>query len=118
MVWVAHVITRMIVGGAQELVLSIMRGLDAGRFRSVLFTGTETGREGSLLPAARKLGLEVVEVQDLVRAPSPVRDLLAYRALRRAFRQGGYQVVNTYTSKAGFVGTLAARAAGVPVVVY
>src|ERR1041385_4203322 len=115
---VAHIITRMIVGGAQELVLSIIAGLDPGRFRSVLFTGPETGPEGSLLDKAARLGIEVVEVPTLVRAPSLARDLLAYRFLRRALAGGGFQVANSYTSKAGFVGTLAARAAGVPVVVY
>jgi glycosyltransferase involved in cell wall biosynthesis len=115
---VAHVITRMIVGGAQELVLSIMKGLEGFGFQSVLYTGSESGPEGSLLPRARASGVEVVEVPALVRAPSPPRDLLAYRALRRAFQGGGFQVVNSYTSKAGFLGTLAARAAGVPVVVY
>ena len=115
---VAHVITRMIVGGAQELVLSIIEGLDPARFESVLFTGLETGPEGSLLPRARAAGVELVEVPALVRSPSPAKDLLAYHALRRAFRRERFQVVNTYTSKAGLVGTLAARAAGVPVVVY
>ena len=61
---------------------------------------------------AAALGIEVREVPALVRAPRPVKDLAAYRALRRAFRREGFHVVNTYTSKAGFVGTLAARSAG------
>ena len=115
---VAHVITRMIVGGAQELVLSIIGGLDPDRFRSVLFTGPETGPEGSLLPKAGRMGIEVVEVPTLVRSPSLSRDLSAFRFLRRELARGRFQVANTYTSKAGFVGTLAARSAGVPVVVY
>lgn len=115
---VAHVITRMIVGGAQELVLSIIGGLDRRRFRSVLFTGTETGAEGSLLPRAEEMGIEVVRVPSLVRAPHPVKDLIAFRRLRDAFRRGSFEIVNSYTSKAGFVGTLAARRAGVPVVIY
>ena len=115
---VAHVITRMIVGGAQELVLSIIEGLDRERFRSVLYTGTETGREGSLLPRARQLGIEVIEVPGLVRAPRPLQDVRAYRFLKRRFLSQRYDVVNTYTSKAGFLGTLAASAAGVPAIVY
>jgi len=115
---VAHVITRMIVGGAQELVLSLMERLDPSRFASVLFTGNETGPEGSLLRRAADREMEIVSVPPLVRSPRPVKDLMAFAALRRAFRKGRFDIVNTYTSKAGFIGTLAARAAGVPVVVY
>src|SRR5512137_1712994 len=97
---VAHVITRMIVGGAQELVLSVIDGLDRTRFASVLFTGIEGGAEGSLLPRAERMGVEIVAVPELVRSPHPLKDLTAYRKLRRELAWRRFHIANTYTSKA------------------
>lgn len=111
---VAHVITRMIVGGAQETVL--LAAALAERVRPVVLCGPQTGPEGSLLDACRERGVEVVLVPELVREVDPRRDVAAVPALVRAFGDVGADLVHTHSSKAGVVGRIAARRAGLPAV--
>lgn len=114
----AHVITRMIVGGAQETVLLAAALADRSRFEPLIVCGPQTGSEGSLHEEVRRRGVELVVVPDLVREVDPLRDVRAVPALTRLFRQRGIDVVHTNSSKAGIVGRLAARRAGAPRVLH
>lgn len=110
-------ITRLVRGGAQRIVLDLVRGLDRARFRPVLLAGTETGAEGSLWGEAEALGVEIIRVPTLVRAVAPWRDLRALSAVGRLIRERRPAIVHAHTSKAGFILCRAARRAGVPAVV-
>jgi glycosyltransferase involved in cell wall biosynthesis len=116
---VSHVITRLIVGGAQENTLSSVLGL--GRildWEVELISGPTRGPEGSLEPIARSVpGLLHLE-SSLVRPVHPVMDALAYLRLRSHFRHTRPQIVHTHSGKAGIVGRFAARHAGVPLVIH
>ena len=115
---ICHVITRMIVGGAQENTLLTMRGhLEKGH-EVVLVTGPSPGREGELLRHTDSVGGRVVVCRHLVRELSPFHDPAAALWLRGFFRREHFDVVHTHSSKAGIVGRWAARSAGVPVVVH
>jgi glycosyltransferase involved in cell wall biosynthesis len=113
-----HVITRMILGGAQENTLLTCQGLIARGHDVLLLTGPTRGPEGELLGEAARRGVPVEEVPSLVRPISPLRDLAARGDLFERFRRLGPRVVHTHSSKAGVLGRLAARAAGVPAVVH
>jgi glycosyltransferase involved in cell wall biosynthesis len=60
----------------------------------------------------------MITIDALRRAPYPLLDLRAGWALVRLFRERGYDIVHTHSGKAGFLGRLAARAAGVPAIVH
>jgi glycosyltransferase involved in cell wall biosynthesis len=114
---VHHVITRLIAGGAQEnTILSCQSLLD--RYAVLLLTGPPDGREGSLIEDARRRGIEVRVLEDLVRPVSPRRDLAAFERLRGVFESEHPDIVHTHSSKAGILGRAAAWAARVPVVVH
>lgn len=115
---ICHVITRMIVGGAQENTLLTCLGHLQKGHEVVLVTGPSPGREGRLLAHVDFPEFEIVEMPELVRELNPVRDLEAYGRLKRFFRERNFDVVHTHSSKAGVVGRFAARAAGIPVVVH
>jgi glycosyltransferase involved in cell wall biosynthesis len=116
---VLHVITRLIVGGAQENTLLTVIGQQADpRFRVTLLSGIDLGPEGDLHERARAAGVDLVLVPWLVRPIRPATDLRALVGLARLMRRGRYHVVHTHSSKAGILGRLAARLAGVPVVVH
>ena len=115
---ICHVITRMIVGGAQENTLLSCRGaLEAGH-DVTLVTGPSPGPEGELLKRVSCPGLKIVECPWLVREIALLSDLKAFSHLKKLFRTERYDVVHTHSSKAGIVGRFAARAAGVPLVVH
>jgi glycosyltransferase involved in cell wall biosynthesis len=115
---ICHVITRMIVGGAQENTLfSCIGQLRAGH-RVVLVTGPSPGPEGELLSRISVPELEVVTIDEMVREISPVNDFKAYCKLKKYFKEQQFDVVHTHSSKAGLIGRLAAAAAKVPCVVH
>ena len=115
---VCHVITRMIVGGAQENTLFSCAGLLENGHDVTLVTGPSPGPEGELLARSCPQGLQIIEVPELVRPLSPLKDWRAYHRLVEIFRKEKFDVVHTHASKAGIVGRLAARKAGVPYVVH
>jgi len=111
---VLQLITRLIVGGAQETAIVAAAEVDPERFESELWIGPQTGPEGSLLDDARRRGVPVRVFPNLVREISPLKDLLVTFELAREMRRGCFDIVQTHSSKAGIVGRLAARMAGVP----
>lgn len=115
---VLHPITRLIVGGAQENTMFTAALLDPQRYRVEVLSGPQTGREGSLIEEVRGRGIPLTIVPELVRQVHPWYDLLALGKLYRFIRRGRFTVVHTHSSKAGVLGRLAARWAGVPVIVH
>ena len=115
---ICHVITRMIVGGAQENTLLTIKGHVEKGHEVVLVTGFSPGREGELLKNVELPSFGIVEIPELVRELDPLKDMKALSRLRAFFRHEKFDVVHTHSSKAGIVGRIAARQAGVPVVVH
>jgi len=111
---VCHVITRLDLGGAQENTLHTVRTLREP-FRASLVCGP-----GGLLDdeARRLAAVPVTFVPRLVRPIRPVRDAAAVLRIAAIFRRDRPDIVHTHSSKAGVLGRLAARLAGVPVVVH
>lgn len=114
---VAHIITRLIVGGAQENTLLTVEDQhrDYGD-RVTLITGPPLGPEGSLLERAQAGGFDVRVVPSLRRSIHPVRDAAALRALSAELRNIRPQLVHTHSSKAGILGRAAAARLGIPAV--
>ncbi|HCL92449.1 MAG TPA: glycosyltransferase family 4 protein [Verrucomicrobiota bacterium] len=116
---ILHVITRLIIGGAQENTVSSVLGLRAKPGMDVqLITGPTTGTEGSLDSVLANNSLPLTIVPPLVRPLHPWKDWMAWRELVRLFRVQAPQIVHTHSSKAGVLGRLAAARAGVPIVVH
>jgi glycosyltransferase involved in cell wall biosynthesis len=112
---ICHVITKLELGGAQEVALRVVAGLDRGVFRAVLITGPG----GLLLDEAKTLpGVEVRVIPSLGREINPFKDLRTLVQLVRTFRQLRPAIVHTHSSKAGIIGRLAAWMAGVPAIVH
>ena len=115
---VLHIITRMIVGGAQENTLLSVEGLDClPEYEVTLASGVDNGPEGDLLTRARRT-TRLLIVPELGRSINPLSDLKAFWKLYRLIRKGRYHIVHTHSSKAGVLGRLAAKLAGTPLIVH
>jgi glycosyltransferase involved in cell wall biosynthesis len=115
---VLHIITRMIVGGAQENTLLSVEGLDKmPEYDVVLMSGIDKGREGELLSRARET-TNLVIVPELGRSINPFNDIIAFWKIYRLIREGKYHIVHTHSSKAGVLGRIAAWLAGTPLIVH
>jgi glycosyltransferase involved in cell wall biosynthesis len=108
----------MVKGGAQENTLATAAGMDCGQWESCLATGRALGPEGSLEPECVAAGVRMLRVPGLVREVSPWQDGTALRQLVRLMQHEQPHLVHTHTSKAGILGRIAARRAGVPVVLH
>jgi glycosyltransferase involved in cell wall biosynthesis len=115
---VATVITRLNIGGASPPVISIAVGLRDRGHESLLIVGEPEPGEGSLESEAAASGIRIAKIPDLRRDIGVSRDLRVLRELVRQFRAFRPDVVATHMSKAGALGRIAARLAGVPVVVH
>ncbi|MBM42379.1 MAG: glycosyltransferase family 1 protein, partial [Acidobacteria bacterium] len=114
---VLRVIARLNVGGPALHVSLLNSGMHAERFRSWLVTGTENPGEGSLRSYAEARGIEPIVIPEMLgQATLAPRDAIALAKMIRLVRLVRPHVVHTHTAKAGFLGRVAARAAGVPVV--
>jgi len=116
---VAHIITRLIVGGAQEnTAASVLRMAARHNTDSLLLSGPTTGPEGSLEPAFADDPDRLIIVPDLIRAVRPLSDWRALRELTRRLRELKPDIVHTHSGKAGVLGRMAAHRAGVKVVIH
>lgn len=116
---IAHIITRLILGGAQENTLLTCEGLlrDYGD-EVLLITGPPLGPEGSLLERARANNVPLAIVPSLRRSIHLWRDLVSYRELLRTLREFKPDVVHTHSAKGGILGRAAAWKLGVPAIVH
>jgi glycosyltransferase involved in cell wall biosynthesis len=112
---VAHVVTKLELGGAQRNTLYTVAHLDRRRFRSLLITG----EPGLLDEEARSLPkVEFHRVPSLVRPIHAPLDLRALMDLTLRFKRLRPAIVHTHSSKAGILGRWAARLAGTPVIIH
>jgi glycosyltransferase involved in cell wall biosynthesis len=130
---VIHIITRLVVGGAQENTIATILGLRQRPGLEVgLLSGPTIGPEGSLESEAREIfslsppergegrgeGHGFTIIPEFVRPVHPWKDFLALRRLEKILRKQKPDLVHTHSGKAGILGRLAARRAGVPVVIH
>lgn len=110
---VLHVITRFIGGSGGNTLISAT-DIDPDRYE----TWVAAMPGGPLWEQAEQRGVRTFHVRHMRETISPWHDLLACIELVRLIRRERFTVVHTHCSKAGFVGRVAARFAGTPVVVH
>jgi glycosyltransferase involved in cell wall biosynthesis len=109
----------MILGGAQENTLLTLHGLKQRPSCDVHFAcGPEISSEGSLLDEVSKLDIPIHIIPHLRRNLHPLDDILAFKELIEYFQQHAFDIVHTHSSKAGTLGRIAARRAGIPLIIH
>jgi glycosyltransferase involved in cell wall biosynthesis len=118
---ICHLITRMIIGGAQEnTLLSVIGQMECGH-DVTLITGPSPGPEGDLLKKSKLLkqyDIRVITVSEMIRPIHPLCDVKAYFKLKKLFKEERFDIVHTHASKAGIIGRAAAYSVKTPYIVH
>jgi glycosyltransferase involved in cell wall biosynthesis len=114
---VYHAITRLTLGGSSENTIASCVALNQAGYECVLAASFRESDPASLGDARRR-GCRLVNIAALGREVAPLGDLAALLELTRTMRRERAAIVHTHTSKAGFLGRLAARLARVPAVIH
>ncbi len=116
---ITHVITRLVVGGAQENTITSVLGLrQRPGFELQLISGPSIGPEGSMESLVANVPGLLTIVPELVRPVHPLKDWIALRKLTRLFQKDRPDIVHTHSGKAGILGRMAAAKAGVPIIIH
>lgn len=111
---VLHLHTLPVISGSGINTYLTMKGTPQDRFAVAMACAPG----GKLNTIVREAGITVHEVRHMVQPLRPFKDLLALLEIIRILRREKIDIVHTHNSKAGFLGRLAGRLAGVPVVVH
>ncbi|MDI6839376.1 MAG: glycosyltransferase family 4 protein [bacterium] len=106
---ILYIITRLDKGGAAQSTLLKVKGLQ-DKYDITLATGSVKDID--------ILGINVVVIPSLVRNISPIKDFICVFELYKLIRRGRFDIVDTHSSKAGFLGRVAAKLAGCPIIIH
>lgn len=115
---VCRIIGRLNIGGPARHAILLAQGLRAHGYDTVLVAGREGAGEGNLHTLAAEKDVKPLILPQLGREIRPHRDCAALVTLVRLLRQLRPDIVHTHTAKAGALGRVAAKLAGVPIIVH
>jgi glycosyltransferase involved in cell wall biosynthesis len=115
---VLQVITQLTIGGAQEHMIYLCDLLDKKKFLVSILSGTQSTSESNCVEDVRKKNISLTLLPQLTREINPLRDMVAFFKMMGYIRKQRFDIVHTNSSKAGILGRLAAKLAGVPVIVH
>jgi len=104
---IVHIITRLILGGAQENTLITCKLLAKRGHDVTLITGPAIGPEGELFNQTKGQDYKVIVIDRLRRAINPLNDIVSYFKIKKLLRQLQPDIVHTHSAKAGILGRFA-----------
>ncbi len=105
---IVHIITRLILGGAQENTLITCKELAARGHDVTLITGPALGPEGNLFDETKNQKYKTIVIDSLRRQINPIYDISAYYKIKKILTAIKPDIVHTHSAKAGILGRLAA----------
>ena len=111
---ILYVITLAEVGGAQTHLKSLAERLDKRRFE----VNVACSYTGPLIDSLKEIGVRVYELPNLKREISLRDDFKTLIRLIRFCRKEKFDIIHAHSSKAGFLGRVAAYIARVPVIIF
>jgi len=114
---VLHIITRVVNGGADENTLFTINGLNKNEYKIDLLAGSESEKE-ILERISLENDITFYQIDSLVRNISLHNDLKALFKIYKIIKENNYDIVHTHIAKAGVLGRIAAKIAGVPHIIH
>ena len=115
---VAQVITRMDWGGSPDIVRLLCQGLDKDRYEVTFICGQSVYPTEKTREFLKGMKERAITIRDLKRDINLFFDFLAFFKLYAIFRKEKFDIVHTHTAKAGCLGRIAARLAGIKVILH
>ena len=113
-----HIITRLDKGGSAENTFLTLKGLDKSRYEVSLIAGPVEDPSQDRRKQIEESGVSYIQVPQLRRNINFFFDFPALLKIRRLLKRDKPDIVHTHTSKAGLLGRLAARLAGIPSIIH
>jgi len=104
---IVHIITRLILGGAQENTLITCKLLAERGHDVTLITGPAIGPEGELFNQTKNQKYNTIVINKMIRAICPLYDFISYCQIKKHLRRLEPDVVHTHSAKAGILGRFA-----------
>ncbi|MFC1839740.1 glycosyltransferase family 4 protein [Thermodesulfobacteriota bacterium] len=114
MINILHIHTLPVISGSGINTFLSMKGIKNNSASMALACAPG----GPLLDLVHDEGMEVITFPDMVQPIAPIKDIAATINLYRYLKKNRYHIVHTHNSKAGFIGRLSAKLAGVPVIIH
>jgi glycosyltransferase involved in cell wall biosynthesis len=115
---IVHIITRLILGGAQENTLITCKLLSQRGHDVTLITGPALGPEGELFEQTKNKKYKTIVIDSLRRQINPIYDIPAYGAIKKYLKEIQPDIVHTHSAKAGILGRFAAHSLRSPKIVH
>ena len=110
-----HVITHLPIGGAQDNTLYTVELLNKDKYDISL----SCNLNGDLVSRAKKVKhLKLYDVPNLRREVSIINDIRAFLYLYKLIKKENFTIIHTHSSKAGFLGRIAAMFNKTPIVIH
>jgi len=109
---VVQIITRLILGGAQENTLITCKLLALRGHDVTLITGPAIGPEGELFEQTKNQNYKTIVIDKLRRPICPIYDTISYYQIKKHLKRIKPDIVHTHSAKAGILGRFAAYSLG------
>lgn len=109
---VLHLITRLVVGGAQDNTLLTVKNHNRSKFKVSLASNPN----GIWLSKANEYSDFFFAIPTLTNPISPLNDIRAFADILKLLKTEDFDIIHTHSSKAGILGRLAAKMCNIPVV--
>jgi len=113
---VAHIITRIITGGAEENTLYTIKGLDKKKYDIDLIVGEEFRKD--IYNNFKNNDFCIIQLKGLKGKLNFLYDPIVLIKLINLFKKNQYDIVHTHLTKIGILGKIASRISGVPIVIH
>ena len=110
---IAVIITKLELGGAQKVAISLCEKMDTNKFEPFLICGC-----GGILDKEAQKKIRVIFVKNLVREINPIKDLKALFSIYKILKKEKPIIVHTHSSKAGILGRIAAKLCGIKNIIH
>ena len=98
--------------------MSLFDNLDEERFDKYLIYGSSKDFSPLFYKIKDTYSDKLIYIPSLVRCINPLKDIFALSSLLKVFKKEKFSIVHTHTSKAGFLGRLAAKFSHTPIIIH